>query len=407
MATRTRTYLPTDWKIWTYKPVSGAFRLDFSLLDGSDVLGQATDLGTIGVLELKINSIQLNDGQQPNNGVLFDFVPGTMSLSAQLLNWDETLVKELYNGKQIFLTLKNESSYSHPIFGQNTVYFIGTIDFLDIEIDPINRVTNLVITALDGFGTAMNTPITVDRYLNKLDQFTTGLISAKNAGRVSQYISATDFTGGIGSTWEPTGVTYETFSFGDLLQDCITSGVNTISAYYLQNTSGLLEHRLVGVTIPAKPVSGTAIPETIITNVLIGSDGGNVPTSFSLSNSTSNYSYGMELANTLTNQTIYNKTLDIPTNELNIIADKISQYTANTQPLQVTIKTAETYQPILFDDRIPGSHYIYPKNHYINSVPVTTSLSFTGKTYYHYVIGTSHTITPDDWQTTFQLWKGI
>jgi len=87
--------------------------------------------------------------------------------------------------------------------------------------------------------------------------------------------------------------------------------------------------------------------------------------------------------------------------------DKIRQYVAQTQPLSVTIKTAETYNAILFDDRIPGSHYIYPQNHYINSVPVTTTLTYTGQTYYHYITGTSHTITPDDWQTTYQLWKGL
>jgi hypothetical protein len=408
MATRSRTYLPTDWQVWVYTPVPGKFRLDFSTLGGADVLGGPSDLGSVQVLDLNINTIQIDEGQQPTSGVFFNFVPGTMSISAQLLQWDDALIKELYNGKQIYLTLKNESTYSHPIFGTNTIYFIGTIDSLDIQIDPINRVTNLIVSAVDGFGSAMNTPITVDRYQQKLFEFTDGLNEAKASGRVSQYLSATDFTGGlIDSTWENTGVTFETFSFGDLLQDIVTSGVNSIGSYYLQTTTGLLEHKLVGVTIQPEPTSGTAIPESIISNVQIGSDGGNVPTTFNLSNSVATYTYGVETANNLTNQSIYNQSLDIPTANLKLIADKIRQYVAKTQPLQVTILTAQTYQPILFDDRIPLSHYIYPKNHYLNSVPVTTTLSFTGKTAYHFIAGTSHTITPDDWQTTYQLWKGL
>ena len=50
MATTSRTYLASDWQVWTYEPVAGKFRLDFSALNGSDVLGAVGDLGGMAVL---------------------------------------------------------------------------------------------------------------------------------------------------------------------------------------------------------------------------------------------------------------------------------------------------------------------------------------------------------------------
>ena len=90
MTTTSRTYLPTDWQVWTYAPVAGKFRLDFSALDGADVLGGATDTGSVQAFPLRISSIQLDDGQRPDQSVFSQFTAGTMSLSAQLLTWDET-----------------------------------------------------------------------------------------------------------------------------------------------------------------------------------------------------------------------------------------------------------------------------------------------------------------------------
>jgi len=409
MATKTRTYLPTDWQVWTYTPVAGKFRLDFSTLNGSDVLGGATDLGSIQVLDLNINSIQLDDGQAPSQGVFFNFTPATMSLSAQLIDWDSTLVKELYNGKQIFLTLKNEATNSHPTFGLNTVFFIGQIDSLDINIDPINRVTNLTITAVDISAAAVNTPVSVTKGVSKGYAIQQALLAAQTAGNISPYFDF-DLFAILGTSWETAG-TYAT-TFGALMSEYIEAEVAQQTSKFEQiNTAGTVTftRSIFGSTVSANSLGGRLIPDSIQTGIVIGQDGSNAPTGFELSNATSSYSYGTASASVLSNPTIYTSTLDVPTASLQIIANKIAEFTQKIQPTEVTVITAETYQTITFDNSVfgAGNDYFYPLYHYKNGEEVKTTPAFTGGTYYHTIVGTSHTITPDYWQTTYQLWKGL
>jgi hypothetical protein len=409
MATKSRTYLPTDWKVWTYTPVANKFRLDFSTLNGSDVLGGSSDLGSIQVLDLDINSIQLDDGQRPDQGVFFSFTPATMSLSAQLMNWSDTIVKELYNGKQIFLTLKNEADNSHPTFGKNTVFFIGQIDFLDITVDPINQVTNLVITATDVSGAAVNTPIAVSKGTSKGYAIQQGFLAAQTAGTISPYLDFSLFAL-LGTSWE-TGGTYST-TFGELMAEYISAEVaqqvnNTFQSW--DGSDVIVYRQIYGGTIASTLTTGRLIPESLISNIVIEQDGANSPTAYELANSAASYSYGTASASTLTNPTIYTATLDVPTSSLQIIANKISEFTQKIQPVEVTVKTATTYQTITFSDSVygAGDDYFYPQYHFKNAEDVKTTPTFTGGTYYHTIVGTSHTITPDDWQTTYQLWKGL
>ena len=409
MATRSRTYLPTDWQVWTYAPVAGKFRLDFSTLNGSDVLGGATDLGSIQVLDLNINAIELQDGQRPTQGVFFEFAPATMSLSAQLIDWDSTLVKELYNGKQIFLTLKNEATNLHPTFGKNTVFFIGQIDALDISVDPINRVTNLGISAIDISGAAVNTPITVTKGVSKGYAIQQAFLAAQTAGNISPYFDF-DLFAILGTSWETAG-TYVT-TFGELMTEYIQGEVAQQTSKFEQiNTAGTVTftRSIFGSTISANSLSGRLIPDAIQTGIVIGQDGANAPTGFELSNASASYSSGTASASVLSNPTIYSSTLDVPTASLQIIANKIAEFTQKIQPTEVSVVTALTYDDITFDNSVfgAGNDYFYPVYHYKNGEEVKTTPAFTGGTYYHTIVGTSHTITPDYWQTTYQLWKGL
>ena len=408
MPTRSRTYLPTDWQVWTYTPVAGKFRLDFSVLNGTDVLGAVGNVGSLQVLDLAITNIQIDDGQRPEQGVFFTFAPATMSLSAQIVDWSDALVKELYNGKQIFLTLKNEASTNHSTFGKNTVFFIGQIDNLDINVDPINLVTNLTISATDVSGAAVNVPITVTKSVSKGVAIEAGFVAAQTAGQISQYLDF-DLFAILGTSWE-FGGTYTT-TFGELMTEYIQGEVAEAGGFFYQYKSGptvYLNRSLYGRTVSANSELGRLIPDDITTNIIFGQDGANLPTAFDLSNSSASYSYGTVSASILGNPTIYTATMDVPTLALETIADKISEYTQKIQPTEVTVRTARSYQEIVFDNPAGGgSEYFYPVNFYFNAEEVKTTPAFTGGTYYHTIVGTSHTITPDDWQTTYQLWKGL
>ena len=404
MATKSRTYLSTDWQVWTYTPVSGKFRLDFSTLGGSDVLGGATDLGSVQVLDLDINSIEIQDGQRPDNNVFGSFQPGTMNLSAQLKTWSDSFIKELYNGKQIFLTLKNEATNSHPVFGKNTIFFIGQIDSLGIDVDPINQVTNLTISATDVSSTVMNLPLTFAKTnIGKDLDIEQAFVTAKAAGYINPYLYLS--LDGLLSTYENTGTIVS--SFGEILADFVSSDVAIPMPYYFQQYSGSYElgRNLYAKTISATGTSGELIPDSKMTKMVIGQDGNNVPTSFDLSNSTSVYSYGLTSASILSNPTIYTAVLDVPTAFLPTVANKILTYTQKVQPVEVTVNSARTFQTIVFDNN--EGDYIWPQYFWQNGQEVKTTPTFTGGTYYHTIVGTSHSIDVDGWLTTYQLLKGI
>lgn len=404
MATKSRTYLPTDWTLWAYTPVSGKFRLDFSLLDGTDVLGGATDLGSVQVFPLRIGSIQLDDGQRPDQSVFSQFAPGTMSLSAQLLTWSASTIKELYNGKAVYLTLKNEATNSHPTFGKNTIFFIGQIDSLDIQVDPINKITNLTLTATDVSSTAMNLPITFRKSgIGKDVDINQAFIDSKAAGLINSYLSL-NLTGTI-ATYETTGTIVS--SIGDIVTDFIASEVAIYTPYYLQDYAGTYDTRrqMTAKYVDTTSAAGELIPESIISNIAITQDGGGVPQSFNLSNSAANYTIGLASAGIMSNPLVYTATLDVPTSFLPNIANRILSYTQKVQPTEITVRSAQPFQQIVFDNN--EGDYIWPQYFWRNGQAVKTTPTYTGGTYYHMVVGTSHSITPDEWQTTYQLLKGL
>lgn len=404
MATKSRTYLPTDWTLWAYTPVSGKFRLDFSALNGADVLGGATDTGSVQAFPLRIGSIQLDDGQRPDQSVFSQFSPGTMALSAQLLSWSDTTVKELYNGKQVFLTLKNEATNSEATFGKNTIFFMGVIDSLDIQVDPINSITNLTITATDISSTVMNLPLTFAKTnIGKDIDIAQAFTDAKTANLINPYLFLT--LAGMTSTYENTGSIVA--SFGEIMQDFLASDVAIYTPYYLQSYSGTydLRRQMSASTVATTSTSGELIPESLTSNISITQDGGNVPQSFDLSNSTSNYKSGTSWASASSNPVVYTSTIDVPTSFLPTIANKILSYTQKIQTTEVTVRSAQSLQPIVFDNN--EGDYIWPVYFWRNGQAVKTTPTYTGGTYYHLVVGTSHSITPDDWQTTYQLLKGL
>lgn len=412
MATTSRTYLPTDWQVWTYAPVAGKFRLNFSALNGADVLGGATDTGSIQVLDLAINSIQMQDGQQPNNSVFGSFDAGSLSVSAQLLTYDATLVKELYNGKLIFLTLKNEAVNSHPTFGKNTVFFIGQIDSLDINVDPVDRVTNLTFTAVDVASAAMNFPITILTNVSKAYNVSNSITQAVAAGQMSEYIDATNLLGVLGATFE--NIATVTKTMGEWMADYVAGEVALLYPTFTFSYDGAnwnVKRRLFGTTIATTSTSGTeAFLDSQTIGLVVSQDGANVPTAFDISNATATYSYGTTTASTLSNPTIYSATIDVPTTFLPTIASKILEYTQKIQPTEITIKTATTNKALVFDNARAdfGTDYYFPKTLYkVGQETRSYPAYLGGTTYYHRIVGISHEITPDYWHTTYQLWKGL
>jgi hypothetical protein len=229
-------------------------------------------------------------------------------------------------------------------------------------------------------------------------------------GLVNPYVGFL-FLSDIGSTYETNAT--ETKALGEWLNDYIDSEVAYIVANSRNYKSGpdwFLTRYIELRTIKALSGTGRTIPESVITGLVIAEDGANSPTSFELSNSSTSYSYGISSQSVVSNPNIYSQSFDVASAYLKPIADKITEFVQALQPVQVTVRTAQTYQTLVFDNTKPyfaHNDYSYPVNFWINGEEVKTSPSFTGKTYNHMITGTSHTITPDDWQTTYTLWKGL
>jgi len=411
MAATTRTYLPTDWQVWTYAPVAGKFRLDFSLLDGSDVLGGVSDEGGMAVLDVNISSIMLEDGQRPTQSVFGVVSPGTATITASYTGWSASLVKDLYPGKVIAITLKNQSASDIDVYGRNSVYFLGTITSSNYQVDPINLVTTFNIDCEDIFSNALNQSLEVNRSTSSTKS---SVVFAAIDGNPQLFDPHLNISPDIDLTANFETTSTESRSLGEWLDDFIRTYVAVPINRWQINLSDELEREILVQALHTQPTSGTQITGTDIVNIIMATDGADIPTSFNLSNSTLSYNFAPDIDSVLTTPLNYSTTLDVNgLTQIQQVADRISSYTAELSPVEITVKTAITYQDITFDSTHPHAHGIkyWPNTWYANGTDLDVYVDFfaTGGVTPHYytkIVGQSHEITPDYWHTTYQLLKG-
>jgi hypothetical protein len=410
MATTSRTYLASDWQVWTYEPVAGKFRLDFSALNGSDVLGAVGDVGGMAVLDMDISYIGLQDGERPNQSVFGIISPGTATITASVTGWDKALVQELYPGKSLAITLKNQATIDIDVYKRNSVYFLGVIAGSTFTVDPINLVTTFNIEGLDVLGMALNQSMEVSRSTTATKSSSLNTALTANSNLFDSHLEIIT-NGDLTVNYETT--TTEIRSLGAWLEDWIQTLLGIPATYYAYQLGNL--KRVVSLNpLEVQPTSGATITGDVVTNLTMETDGADVPTSFNLSNSTLSYSFGTSEANILSLPTQYTATLDVNgAGQLSQISDRIRTYIPRLSPTEITVTTATTYQPIIFDNAQVGNggQYYYPTNFWRNGTDVNVYLSFlaTGgvtPNYYTKIVGQSHEITPDLWQTTYQLLKG-
>jgi hypothetical protein len=408
MATTSRTYLASDWQVWTYEPVAGKFRLDFSALNGSDVLGAVGDVGGMAVLDMDISYIGLQDGERPNQSVFGIVSPGTATITASVTGWDEALVQELYPGKSLAITLKNQATVDMDPYGRNTIYFLGVISASTFAVDPINLVTTFNIEGLDILGMALNQSIPVSKSTTATKSSSLNAGIDDNPNLFSPDLAIV--TNGDMTVNFATATTNTINSLGYWLDDWIQSNAGIPITYYEYGPTKYLYLN----PLHTQPTTGATITGDVITNLIIETDGADIPTSFNLTNDIINYNSGNISNNIFGLPVDYTATIDVNgVAQLSQIADRIKTYTQALSPTSITVTTATTYKPIVFDNTQAqsGSQYYYPNNWWANGTDVNVYLSFlaTGgvtPNYYTKIVGQSHEITPDLWQTTYQLLKG-
>jgi hypothetical protein len=145
MATRTRTYKTTDWSVWTFVPEADSFVLDFSQLDGTDVLGLTS--GSMQQLDIPISAISLSEGGQPGNSILPTVQPQSLDVSLSIKDFTRSDTQKFYVGKPIWLTLTNAQTIGATTYGFETPWFVGVIRDFQVTLDPSSDFADINIQA--------------------------------------------------------------------------------------------------------------------------------------------------------------------------------------------------------------------------------------------------------------------
>jgi hypothetical protein len=399
MATTSRTYNASDWSIWTYVPEPGAFLLDFSQLNGPDVLG--TTGGSMQIVDADIASVSLTSGSEVDQGIFLPITPMIMQASLSIKNFTATDANKFYVGTDLWLTLDNESGYSDPDFGSTTPFFIGRIRDFSVDVMPGEDFATINLSCSSDLEDDLNTLIAV----------TTGTTLSKTlwvvnyASEAGIRLSPINFQSSAYSVYNFATSRREVKSYGDWLQDIyicdMTMGYDSVTP----EIGPWLWGANAALSIVGTPVK--TFGDEDISDVVFGWSGVGSPTGVNLTNYFDNelvYQFG---GSSNSQNFTYSATIDVKDiTQMAAVGQKMLSMNKAFRPVEVATETARTYQEITFDDRY-GVFY-YPTN--LAQVGDTVAIDLPDQGFSNVpmlVTGRIMEITPDTWTTTYNLWKGF
>jgi hypothetical protein len=380
-------------------PEPGAFLLDFSQLNGPDVLG--TTGGSMQIVDADIASVSLTSGSDVDQGIFVPITPMTMQVSLSIKNFTATDANKFYVGTDIWLTLDNESGYSEPNFGLTTPFFIGRIRDFSVDVMPGQDFATINLSCSSDLEDDLNTLVPV---------FTTTTLSktlqvVNDASEAGIRLSPINFQSSAYSIYNFATTRTEVKSYGDWLQDIYTcdmtmgfDSVTPFSSIWLWGANAALST----VGTPVKTFG-----DEDISNVIFGWSGAGSPTGVNLTNyfdSELVYQFG---GSSNSQNFTYSATIDVKDiTQMAAVGQKMLSMNKAFRPIEVATETARTYQEITFDDRY-GVFY-YPNN--FAQVGDTVAIDLPDQGFSNVpmlVTGRTIEITPDNWTTTYNLWKGF
>ena len=168
MADLSKTYNSSDWKLYVYVPEEGAFTLDFSQLDGPDVLGITG--GSLQPIDAQIANITLTEGSQISEGLFSTISPATLNAELVIENFTASDANKFFVGAECSLFLTNPTpTYTYPVGGYTffrdnlTMFFYGFIDSFMVNFEPGSNFASISISALSNASRDLNTLIGVEK----------------------------------------------------------------------------------------------------------------------------------------------------------------------------------------------------------------------------------------------------
>jgi hypothetical protein len=427
MATATRIYKAEDWKIYVYVPESGAFTLDFSRLNGADVLG--TTGGGLQPIEAQIANISLTEGSEITQGLFSTIEPARMNAELIIENFTASDANKFYVGSECSLFLVNPTPTTSYTVGaytfsrtNETMFFYGFIESFNVDVMPGSNYATISISALSNSSRDLNTLIGVDQ----------DVVTPKNT-----LIANT----GIGN-WSGTSLNNYNFgvsgfkekSLAEFLGDLVLCE-SALAADKMQNVFSGSGQFMGGTTYKLIPNQNNIIELTNSTIVgtptvnFYDSDlselnldwsGSNAPTGVALTlESNPDITYNIGESNS-PGAFIYSANPNVKNLvQLKAVANKMLNFNKAFSPVSITTETARTFQDITFDSQDLSFFFLFPtiitetfwlKPINLANVLDTITVTNTELGYVNLpmiVTGRTIEITPDNWTTTYNLWKGF
>lgn len=428
MAERTRVYKSTDWQVWFYEPVANKFRLDFSVLNGPDVLS-ATD-GSMAATSYGIAEIFIRNNGPLDNGVVGIPTGSTASIVLKTDSVTKNSMKEFYQGKKVVITLKNEeTTRTHAIYGQNTPMFTGFITTASLSYQPNNYEHEIVIEAQDALQYVLNTLQTITKANGSFTDTIDGIYALKgfklmpddalNVNYVPQPESMSLPSNPQNAMWETNGST-ETQSIGSWLENlsyiytakfaiCSITNLYAVSASQFD----FFRHFYFRPQQDKELSPSIKFPQEQIFNVTLENDMANLANVFNFTTPSGlQYSSGIYSAGSINNLVQLDKTIDAQLGLFPQIVANARSVVNEYAPIEIDILQATDNQEIVFDDSLFAldagfTGFYFPKAFKTIGEKTTFDLSQLGFSNFEtkIVYGQEITVTKDNWTTKYMLGK--
>lgn len=426
----TKIYKASDWSIWTYVPEPYSFILDFDLLN-YEWLGSSG--GSLQPVEAGISNIILQEGSTINQGLFSEITPATLTAELIIENFTVLDGDKFLVGSEIALYLENatpEEPYIPIIISPTTyvyrdtktLFFEGHIDSFNVELEPGSDFATIAISAVSKSSNDLNTLIGVEK-----DTVTPKNTLIANT-RVGQWSAPTfdDYNFGV--------TEFEEKSLGDFLGDLLLCQAG-LTGDTINDDFPLDVNQTGSHIYEVKPVrkqwmflkdSTMSIEEpdvkvyyedADISSVTLDWSGAGSPTGVALQNysdSTETYNFGN--ANT-PGAFVFSGTVDVKDlAQMTVIGKKLLNFNKKFTPVQIVTETVRTfqevefkYQPINMTEITYDVPFYFVPNKLAKLLDIVSisneRLGISDQRMF--VTGRTIEITPDNWMTTYNLWKGF
>jgi hypothetical protein len=410
----TRIYKSSDWQVYTYQPEPGSFVLDFSQLNGPDVLG--TSGGGVVAVQYEIGNISIVQGGSVDSGVIHQIQPSLMSVEFIVKDFNTDVINDFYVGTTVTADVFNGNFTAT----ERTPMFSGVIESVQVKVIPGEDFSIISLECVSYSRNVLNATlgITKNETTLKGELIETALVANNLTIDLIDY-----------SNYQFKGTARESKSVGEWITDItlcdfsqFTDHPTPVGLITGASYSDLIVFVNPYPRVEIKKnvgVSAGTLDENIIFDLNLDWSGVDSPTVVTLTNYTDSsivYQYGSTQEGS-GGANAYSATVDVKNlNQMIEIGDQLLSMTKSFRPVVVSTITATENQEITFKDSLitnlgGGPAYDipwFPENIYQVGETVEIDLPDYGIDQQKMIIvGRTMEITPDNWTTTYNLWKGF